>query len=220
MCPSPVQPAAQRIVRKNFPASLRRTTHNRVLGCASMASSSLRSTSLPPHNPRNPAQITDMTDPKTTILPPKTQQQAFATSTLARETTHRGRDMIWQTPNVVHNEVPTTLVTISPTSNTSSPTQLSSEIAGVLASQLNSLTSPTSRAPATSSIGKPFLEAPELALPAWPPLATFFLFVWLLAAWAVAVVLYCTSVPDKVKWLDRAIWGRRRRRGGTCEYVK
>lgn len=57
-------------------------------------------------------------------------------------------------------------------------------------------------------------------IPDWPPLLIIFLLCWVTVAWAVALVLYLATFPEKVACLDRLLARLRgRMRGHEERYV-
>jgi hypothetical protein len=129
-------------------------------------------------------------------------KEGFATITATRINSETYRGIVWQTPNVVMDGIPTTFVTV--TANAGSAHFATAQHAAV---------------PATGTqTGRPLLEPAEVGLPDWSPLLTIFLLTWVAMAWILALVIFLATFPEKVAWLDRLL--RRRPRKNRHEYVR
>jgi hypothetical protein len=121
------------------------------------------------------------------------------------------RRIVWQTPNVVMDDIPTTLVTVTTTAHATRWVTL--PIKSTAATDTNDLiTSATGTQHAAVTSGAELPEVGE-GIPDWPPLLIVFLLCWVTVAWAVALVLYLATFPEKVAWLDRMLARLRGRAG-------
>ena len=107
------------------------------------------------------------------------------------------------------DDVPTTLVTVT------SATHGAANATDTAAPATRNMATTTHNAAGTQ-IGQPLLGPAEQGVPDWPPTLIIFLLFWVGVAWAVAIVLYFVTFPEKVAWLDRQLekWivGRHRHR--------
>ena len=114
----------------------------------------------------------------------------------------KSRRIVWQTPNVVMDDIPTTLITVTTTAHATRWVTLPTKSAATVTNGLLASATGTQHAAVTSSA--------ELAdvgegVPDLPPLLIIFLLCWVVIAWAVALVLYLATFPEKVAWLDRIL---------------
>ena len=135
----------------------------------------------------------------------------FTPPTTSTTNVQISRRIVWQTPNVVMDDIPTTLVTVvvTATAHATHWITLSATSTSTAATFLPTSTTATQRAAET-----PAAELAEVGegVPDWPPLLIIFLLCWVTVAWAVALVLYLATFPEKVAWLDEVL-GRWRRGG-------
>ncbi|GAB7329053.1 hypothetical protein MBLNU13_g00895t1 [Cladosporium sp. NU13] len=131
-------------------------------------------------------------DPLSIFIPPTTEPSNFQTS----------RRIVWQTPNVVMDNIPTTLVTVTTTAHATRWVTLPVKSATAAATGLLASATATQHAADT-----PAAELAEVGkdIPHWPPLLIIFLLCWVTVAWAIALVLYLATFPEKVAWLDRLL---------------
>lgn len=128
------------------------------------------------------------------------------------------RRIVWQTPNVVMDDIPTTLVTVTTTAHATRWITLPAEsTATATDSLLASLTATATHHAATTPAAK--LADVGEGIPDWPPLLIIFLLCWLTVAWVVAAVLYLATFPEKIACLDGVV-GRWMVRGQGDRYVR
>lgn len=142
----------------------------------------------------------------------------FTPPTTSTANVQNSRRIVWQTPNVVMDDIPTTLVTVVVTTTTHATywITLSATSTSTAATVL-----PTSTTAAQRAAETPAAELAEVGegVPNWPPLLISFLLCWVTVAWAVALVLYLATLPEKVAWLDEVL-GRWRRGDYGHRYVR
>jgi len=130
------------------------------------------------------------------------------------------RRIVWQTPNVVMDDIPTTLVTVTTTAHATRWVTLPAPSVATVPAADSLLTSATATQHAAVTSNVELADVGE-GIPDWPPLLIIFLLCWVTVAWAVALVLYLATFPEKVAWLDRLLARLRGRKTGHGErYVR
>jgi hypothetical protein len=180
---------------------------------------------LPTHAtlPQAPTSLTQFlttpdTFPTTTAQEQPQPLSIFTPSTTDTTNIQTSRRIVWQTPNVVMDDIPTTLVIVTTTAHatrwvTLPAKSVSTTTNGLLASATVTQHAATTSAAELGDVGE--------GVPDWPPLLIIFLLWWVVMAWVVAAVLYLATFPERVEWLDGMLERLERRRVGNGErYVR
>ena len=126
----------------------------------------------------------------------------FTPKTTSAADAPKSRRIVWRTPNVVMDDIPTTLVTVTTTAHATRWVTLPANSAATVTNGLLASATGTQHAAVTS--GAKLADVGE-GIPDWPPLLIIFLLCWVTVAWAFALVLYLATFPEKVAWLDRIL---------------
>jgi hypothetical protein len=175
---------------------------------------------LPTHAtlPQAPTSLTQfLTTPET--FPKPTGQghpnplSIFTPPTTDTTNPQTSRRIVWQTPNVVMDDIPTTLVTVTTTAHATRWVTLPAKSASTATATAGLLTLATTTMTqhAATTTAAELVDVGE-GVPDWPPLLIIFLLCWVVIAWVIALVLYLATFPERVGWLDGML-GRWRRRG-------
>jgi hypothetical protein len=97
------------------------------------------------------------------------------------------------------DDIPTTLVIVTATA----PHCATNATDATAPATINMAT--TTHNAVGTQIGQPLLGPAEQGVPDWPPTLIIFLLFWVGIAWAVAIVLYFVTFPEKVSCLDRQL---------------
>lgn len=189
---------------------------------------------LPIHatSPQNPTPFTHIpavSKSYTTTTPTEQDQlpppASFATPTINIPNSKISRRIVWQTPNVVMDDIPTTLATVTTTVRATHWVTVPADSAATAASSLSTFATlqRTVTTASATTLARPLPEPAEIGLPDWPPLLTIFLGCWVAIAWSVALIVYLAAFPEKVAWLDRLLgtWKRDRQKNRhVCNEVE
>lgn len=183
---------------------------------------------LPTHatSPQAPTSLTQFFTTPDTFVTPTAQEQPnplifFTLPTTNTADIPTSRRIVWQTPNVVMDDIPTTLVTVTTTAHATRWITLPAKSAPTATTTAGLLTVATTTATQHAAV----MTAAELAdvgegVPDWPPLLIIFLLCWVVIAWVVAAVLYLATFPERVGWLDGMLGRLRRGTGNGERYVR
>jgi hypothetical protein len=112
------------------------------------------------------------------------------------------RHSIYKPPNVLRNNIPTTFVTVT----TTLPAVTTQWVTVPAMSSAVAVADGLAATTMTQDVSKAQLGQPaEGDVTDWPPLLTIFLLCWVIVAWAVAIVLFFATFPEKVGWLDGVV---------------
>jgi hypothetical protein len=134
----------------------------------------------------------------------------------------KSRRIVWQTPNVVMDDIPTTLVTVTTTAHATRwitlPLTPVSSAAATATAGLLTLDTTTATQHAAKTTAAELADVGE-GVPDLPPLLIIFLLCWVVIAWVIALVLYLATFPERVGWSDGML-GRWRRGDHGKRYVR